>query len=283
MGYQPRIKSPRGAMHEYRKSLREKGRDKKRLHRRGRPEEERQVPTEKEISELTLKRLHTLGSQKFGSSPFSEHFDRWLTNIEAVLIEFKSNPNIGIDDQFVTECSQILSSIKLQLEEKRRREASVDQEIKSLAYCNSCLEEINTKYATAANTVKSRKNSEVKRLYNEIDRLKKEQERVIRMKTGFFRGISKKDREQKEMAVMQELSDRQKELELVMLDFNAQQKALREEFERKREPLQKQQRFFQKKIGEMETDGSLEERWFACEALADAVNTFLQRKAAEPR
>jgi hypothetical protein len=40
-------------------------------------------------------------------------------------------------------------------------------------------------------------------------------------------------------------------------------------------------RFFQKTIDAMETDGSLEERWFACEALADAVNTFLQRKAIQ--
>jgi hypothetical protein len=26
----------------------------------------------------------------------------------------------------------------------------------------------------------------------------------------------------------------------------------------------------------------LEERWFACETLADAVNMFLQRKAVQP-
>jgi hypothetical protein len=32
----------------------------------------------------------------------------------------------------------------------------------------------------------------------------------------------------------------------------------------------------------METDGSLEERWFACEALADAVNALMQRKKLQP-
>ena len=44
------------------------------------------------------------------------------------------------------------------------------------------------------------------------------------MKTGFFQGISRKDREQKEIAIADELSDMQRELELVMLDFNAQEK-----------------------------------------------------------
>ena len=102
MGYQPRIKSRRGEIHEYRKPLREKGKYRKRIHRRlGRPvQEEKHTATEREISEETLKRLHTLGSQKFGSSPFTEHFNRWLTNVAAVLGEFESHPNISVDDQF---------------------------------------------------------------------------------------------------------------------------------------------------------------------------------------
>ena len=36
---------------------------------------------------------------------------------------------------------------------------------------------------------------------------------------------------------------------------------------------------YQKHIDDLEEDGSLEERWFACEALSDAVNMFLQRKS----
>ena len=88
MGYQPRMKSPK----EYdsriqKKPLREKRKDRKRIHRHiGRPiMEEKHTATEREVSEVTLKRLHTLGIQKFGSSPFSEHFDRWLTNVTVVL------------------------------------------------------------------------------------------------------------------------------------------------------------------------------------------------------
>jgi hypothetical protein len=99
------------------------------------------------------------------------------------------------------------------------------------------------------------------------------------MKTGFFHGISRKDREQKEMAISQELNNRQTELELVMLDFNVKQKELRAEYDRKKEPVLEQIKKFHKIIQNLETDGSLEERWFACETLIDALNTFLQRKA----
>jgi hypothetical protein len=282
MGYQPRKKSPKGAVHEYRKPLREKRKDRKRL-RRGtaRPiQEEKQTATEKEASELTLKRLHTLGIQKFGSSPFSEHFDRWLMNAEAVLGEFESHPTIGVDEQFLKECSQTLSNIKLQLEAISHRETALDQELNNLSDWKNRLKLINKEYATSSGAIKAQRNREIKRLYGIINRLKKEQDEVIRMKTGFFRGVSRKSREQKETAIVQELNDKQTELELVMLDFSAKQKKLRAEYEGKREPILEEIKKFRKISQVMETDSSLEERWFACEALIDAVNGFLQRKAS---
>jgi hypothetical protein len=282
MGYQPRIKSPRGAVHGYRKSLRERRKDKKHVHGHSGISVEKHTSTEREISEGTLKRLHTLGSQKFGSSPFSEHFDRWLTNLESVLGEFESHPNINVDGQFVRERTETLVNIKLQLEGRHRKEASVDQEIKNLAYCKSHLGQINSEYLSSAAEIKAQKNAEIKRLNSNIVRLKKNQDEVIQMKTGFFRGVSEKDREQKEIAVAQELSDKQTELELAILDLKTKQKQLREEYERKREPVLEQIKHFKKIIRNLETDDSLEERWFACEVLIDAVNTFLQRRATQP-
>jgi hypothetical protein len=284
MGYQPRIKSPKGAIHVYKKTLREKRKDRKRV-RRGTSKplmEEKHEATEKEVSELTLKQLHTLGNQKFGSSPFSEHFDRWLTNVTAVLDEFKLHPNIGADDQFLKECAQTLFNIKHQLEVLYRKETELDQELNSLSDWRSRLKQINKEYATLTGEIKGQRNREIKSLYSVINRLKKEQDEVIRMKTGFFHGISKKKREQKETVVVKELNDKQTELELVMLDFSAKQKELRAEYDKKREPVLEEIKRFRRIVYTMETDSSLEERWFACEALIDAINSFLQRKPAQP-
>ncbi len=284
MGYQSKIRSPKGATHEYKRSLHEKRKDRKRIHRRnGRlPQKEKHTTTEREISELTLKQLHTLGSQRFGSSPFSDHFDRWLMNVEAVLSEFKSHPAIGVDDQFVAECSQARATVKLQLEDRRRKEAAVDQAIKNLSDFRNRLKQINIEYAILISQIKNRKRGQLRRLYNAIDSLKKEQENVVRMKTGFFRGISKKTKEQKEIEIEQKLNDKQRELELVILGFNVAQKQLQDEHDIKREPVLEKIKSFQKRMRDLEDDGSLEERWFACEALIDAVNSFLQRKAAQP-
>jgi hypothetical protein len=284
MGYQSRIKSPKGAIHGYKKPLREKRKDRKRI-RRGTEKptiEEKHFVTEREVSELTLKQLHTLGSQKFGSSPFSEHFDRWLTNVTTVLNEFNSHPNIGVDDQFIKESAQNLSNIKHQLEVIYRKETEFDQELNNLSDWRSRLKQINKEYAALTGVLKGQRNKEIKCLYSVINRLQREQDEVIRLKTGFFHGISKKKREQKEMAVVKELNDKQTELELVMLDFSAKQKELKAEFERKREPVLNEIKKFRRIVQTMEIDSSLEERWFACEALIDAINSFLQRKAAPP-
>ena len=202
-------------------------------------------------------------------------------NLTDVLSEFESSPNISADDQFVKERSQILSIVELELEEKRRKEASLEEDIKSLSNSKNLLELIKEEYATRAREIKGRKNSEIKRLYRDIDSLRGELDEIVRMKTGLLRGISKKDREQREAEKTQELNTRQRELELAMMDFTTAQERLRDEYERKRQPVIEQTRDRQKKIENLETDGSLEDRWFACEALVDAVNALLQRKTLQ--
>jgi len=243
--------------------------------------EEKHVATMKEVSDKTLKRLRNLGTQKFGSSPYSEHFDRWLLNLTDVLSEFESNPNISADDQFVKERSQILSIVKIELEERRRKEASLEEAAKSLSNNKNLLERIQEEYATRTREIKGQKNRETKRLYNNIDNLREELDHIVRMKTGIFRGISKKDREQKEIETTQEINAVQRELELAMLDFTEVKEKLRDGYEKKRQPVIEQIRDCKKKIENLDTDGSLEDRWFACEALIDAVNALLQRKTLQ--
>jgi hypothetical protein len=281
MAYQPRINSPRRNPNEFKKPLRERRKDKKRSPRNRHSLEEKLAPTVRDASEATLKRLHTLGNQKFGSSPFSQHFDRWITIVEIVLAEFEAHPDITVDEQYVKEREQALAVIKLQLEERRKKEATLEQEIKNCSDCKINIKKINAEYAKHSSTIRARKRSKLKRLYATIEDLKKEQEIIVQLKAGFFRGLSKKEKEQKEIAIAQEIDEKQRALELVLLEYSVAQKTLREEYERKREPEVEQLKVFRKNVESLETDGSLEERWFACEALIDAVNSFLQRSTGK--
>ena len=282
MGYQPTNRPRKKAVRQF-KPLREKTKERKRI-RRGHThnlEEESHVLSEQEIAQNTLKRLHTLGNQKFGSFPYSEHFDRWIKTVEVVIAEFTTNPNIGIDEEFTHDVAQAFKAIKESLDLIRRREATINQEISNLLEAKTKLQHINNEYAAQTSTVRGKKNSEIRRLNREIERLKREQDEVIRMKTGFLHLVSKKKREQKEIDIVEELASKQNMLELAILDLKQSQKGIRDEFDKKRDPVIEEIKKYQKRIDDLEEDGSLEERWFACEAISDAVNMFLQRKSVK--
>jgi hypothetical protein len=189
---------------------------------------------------------------------------------------------MNVDEQFVRERSQAFADIKLQLENLRGREANLEEQISLLSNAKNRLQKVNFEYLTKATALKGQKVVAIKRLNKELEALKKEQNQIIKLKTGFFRGISKKEREQKEVDVMQQVSDKQQEIEVTVLDFKEKLKNLREEFERKRDPLLEDVKVFQKRVKDFEEDGSLEERWFACETLIDTVNSFFQRKISKP-
>jgi hypothetical protein len=280
MGYQPRAKSFRGSDRGFRKLRGEKGRAERRKRNNNSAFEqvENQVASVGEVSERTLRRLRNLGSQRFGCSPFSDYFDRWLSSLSDVLSEFESSPAIGVDGQFVSESLRVLSVVEFQLEERRWVEASFEEGARSLPGNKSLLKQFKEEYLVRAKEIKARKNREIKSLYARIDNLRGELDKIVRIKTGFLRGISKKDREQKEAATIQELNNAQRELELAMLELASEQKSLREKYEWKWQPVIAQIRDCQKKIESLETDGSREDRWFACEALVDSVNALLQRK-----
>lgn len=283
MGYQPRTKSPRGS-NDYNRPFKERRKDRKDKQKRAKKDKTQKiekVATEEELTQTTLKQLRTLGMQKFGSSPYFEHFNRWLTNVSAVLDEFEAYPSIKVDEEYIKERNQALSSIKSQFELMHKKEATIDRELENLALFRSALKQINADYTSAMQFFGIQKNREVRGLQGSIDNIRKEQDEIIKVKTGLLRGISKKEREEKELKILEALTEKQVELEMVLTKFNDKKMSLREEYESRKEPVLKQIIEFKKKIQQLETDASLEERWFACESLIDAIIGLLQRKSIE--
>ncbi len=280
MAYSPRKRTQKHGYDEYTKPLRRKKENRRRTTRIGKPERQSALGAQ-EASEITLKRLHTLGAQKFGSSPFREHFDRWLTNLTTVLDEFESNSNIGVDDQFLRERSRTLQVVTEQLAQRRKNEESAEGEMRNLINCRALLEQFKIDYVAGSRDLRKRRNSEVKRLCANIKQLSKDQEEVVRSRPGLLRGILGNKREEKEEILAQKLASEQRELELSLLKYKTEQGKLRDKYEAKSLPIVEQLKSSSKKVDASETDGSLEDRWFACQVLIDSVNTFLQRKALQ--
>ena len=276
-----RARTTKRAKREYRKPFREKNKTTKHTNKRGGKQqvgEEKTAPAQQQIFETTLKRLHTLGNQKFGSSPFKEHFNRWLLTVETVLDEFKTQLKGEVDEQFTKKCTDTLMKIKLQLEHHHLKEEKMEQQIIKLSNTKGQLQQTNKEYLTKALTLRKQKTTTLKQLNKELETLRREQEEIVKLKTGFFRGLSKKEREQKETLAIQKYTDKQQELEITILKFKEKQKQLKEEYENKQEPLLEKMKTHQKYTKDIEEDNSLEDRWFTCETLKDEINNFYQRK-----
>jgi len=280
MGYQSRNRSPgsSGRGHKVLRRKKAKVKVEKRQPRGVYAPEEDHVRTSEEILAGILNRLHSLGNQRFALSPFSGYFGPWLGTVRDAMVEFESIPTIGVDDKFLKERSQIISNVELELEERRREEASMDKISKSLSGNRVLLERVEEKHNARTMETEKHEANEIKRLSTSIEGVRKELDRIAQIKTGFFRRVSEKAKAQKEAEATQRLDSAQKELTLAVQHFSAEKEKIRKEYEDEKRPLIEQIGGLQKEVEKLEIDGSVEARRAACEALVDAVNAFVERK-----
>lgn len=235
------------------------------------------VPSSEETVNRILNTLHNLGNQKFALAPFSEHLSRWLVNLSQTISEFESSPSISPDDQFTKDCSQIVTNISSDLEKTRQKETSAAEAMRSLSEDRVFLGKIEKNYSEATLEIQHRKITENKRLSINIDLGKEELDRIERMKTGIFR-ISKKDKAQKEAEATQRLNAAENELASTTERFTEEQKKQKQKYESEKQPVIQRIQAYETEIQSQEIDGTLEDRRAACEALINAMNSFLVRK-----
>jgi hypothetical protein len=241
--------------------------------------EESEAPTFEEEVEKTLGRLRSLGDQVFAFSPFSQYFDDWLLSLKSVLSEFESNPAVKVDEEFVKERSQEIADVELKLAERRRVEAVLVEATRRLADQNHLLVQIDRDYATATRELASDRNSEIKRLTLRVQDFEEELDEASQMKASIFSPFARRAKANKTAEVTQKLDAAKSELESVVKAFEVDQEKLHDEYEKRKQVVIEQVRSLEKEIEGLETDRSVEDRRVACEALVNAVNALLQRKA----
>jgi len=280
MSYRPQTSSRRNAGRGRGKVHHEKAKRKRQKHRSGGKYllEESEAPTFKEVVEKTLVRLRSLGGQIFAFSPFSQYFDDWLLSLKSVLSEFESNPAVNVDEEFVKEISQVIADVELKLSERRREEAVLEKATRRLAEQNNLLVQIDTEYASATNKLASKRNSEIKRLTRRVHDFEEELEETSRMKASIFSPFARRAKSHKTTEVTRKLDAAKSELKSVAKSFEIEQEKLHDEYEKRKQTVIEQVRSLEKNIEGLDTDGSVEDRQFACEGLVNAVKALLQRK-----
>jgi hypothetical protein len=283
MSHRPQTSSRRSTGRGRRKSHHEKARRKGQKHRSSGKYllEESEAPTSEEVVEKTLSRLQSLGEQVFAFSPFSKYHDDWLLSLKSVLSEFEWNPAITVDEEFVNARSQVIADVELKLAEKRREEAVLSEATRRLAEQNHLLVQIDRDYATATRELASKRNSEIKTLTHRVHDFEEELEEISRMKASVFSPFARRAKSQRRTEVTRRLNAAKSELDSVLKAFEVDQEKLHDEYEKRKQTVIEQVRSLEKKIVGLETDGSVEDRRFACEELVNAVKALLQRKTPE--
>jgi len=252
--------------------------------------EEQHVPTSEEVVERTLNSLRRLGTQKFAVAPFYDHFDRWLLSLRTVVSEFQSSPAVHVDEQFQKECSQVLSDIERALKDRRLKEASREEQIRSLSQklseTRSLLTQAERDYTAKVKEISGRREHAAKPIAASLGRLREELDRIVRMRTGFLRGISKKAKAEKAAEATQRLDSKKRELSNIERSFAAQEEKLRDEYKRQKKQILEQIAGHQKELTSLEADSEIDDaaniRGLACDALVNTINELLRRIETAP-
>jgi DNA repair exonuclease SbcCD ATPase subunit len=279
MSYRPQTSSRRNTGRARGRAHHEKAKRKEQKHHSGKYLfEEGEAPTFEEEVEKILGRLGSLGGQVFAFSPFSQYYDDWLLSLKSVLSEFESNPAVNVDEVFVKERSQIIADIERKLGEVRSEEAELEKVTRKLSEQNHLLVQSDTEYAHDAHNLASRRDSEIKRLTRRVHDYEEELEVTNELKAGVFSPFARRAKSQKTAEVTKKLDAAKTELESAVKQFEVEQEKLHDGYEKKKQAVIKQVQGLEKEIEDMDFDGSVEDRKFACEELGNAVKSLLQRK-----
>ncbi len=129
MSYEPRTRGMRSRRTATKKpALKEK-----------RPSQENAFPYQEvipldqnEVSSRITNALEHLGSQRFALPPFYEHFQRWMKDVESVLVNFKDSIPEAADKQYEDTVAALMSNIRNELTKRIEGEMALSNHITEL-------------------------------------------------------------------------------------------------------------------------------------------------------
>jgi chromosome segregation ATPase len=286
MGYQPHT---RGRGQRFGRPVRRKTSSRERREQQGTSTfyQEREQTDPSELSLKVTNVLKHLGEQRFALPPYSEHFQRWLKDVQGILTELETELPRAADEQYRSTTQKILTEVDEGLRkrvelEKTSAESSSNLQ-KQLATTEIELTRLDNEYNKQSREIKRRHEKASQELRHEIDELGRQRLRLLHKKSGLLDRIFKRSEtgiEEKTSSLQSRksaLGDRnnllKSELEKIRVDREINrkrllkaQKELRTKFTEQRENIH---------------DDALEIRKRTCEelqrAVSEAVNRFLNQ------
>ncbi len=278
MGYRP-IPTIRKSPRRRTERTKPKGGNKRSRLPRGPEQEEMMNSTQ--VLEKTIDALRNLGNQKFALPPFDEHFKRWFQTLQTILSDLSAHPTAALDDQFLEEGNKILSDLESTIRERRMKEASSRETAVARLDSENRLLQIEREHEKNEKLLEAHEKEAIDPLTKSIQSLKEQGESLARIKTGFFRGISKEEKSRRESEVRLRLDAIENELKVLTQSFEDRRAALEKKHEQERAEiltyLNPQRREAESHEVSSDVDTTADTRRTACDTLITAIQALVER------
>jgi len=238
-----------------------------------------------EVSARVLNALDHLGSQRFGMPPFSEHFRRWMIDIESVLNDFRSSLPDAANESFDTAITQLVSNIRNELNSRINAEeglsAKITELLRQLADNERELADLESEQRTKVHETKRTTEKSMKKLRGEIDALDAQRLKLLRQKPKFLERLFGSTKMKVENS-SRSLHSKQNDLLSKEESLKQRIDVLRSDYEEKRKPLTTRQGELRTKLAELRLttmDDALEARKVACGQIRQTISVALSQLA----
>lgn len=279
MSFEPRMRGTRFR----RTTTKKQSREKKEEHETAVFYQEEAPANPAQVSLGVLNALQHLGTQRFALPPFSEHFERWIKDVESTLTEFEAELPKVADQSYRMTVERILSDVQQDFHKRIDAEKGSSEALsklqQELTSCELELSRLEREHRRRMNETKRGHEKSLEALRSEIDLLDRQRLKLLRRAPTILERILHRSGSKLEDSTIALQSKR-----TVMGTKEATLKHdldnLREGYETSRKKLAEQQQSLKAKLSELKgnrLDDALETRTATCQELSRAVTEAIDR------
>jgi DNA repair exonuclease SbcCD ATPase subunit len=279
MSYEPRMRGSRFRRQSAKKSSKSKPDDREAQF----VYQETELVDPDEVSSKTLNALEHLGNQRFVLPPFSEHFQRWMTDLRTVLTEFKTQLPEATDQEYNEHSEKAVASIQGIFTERTAAEQSTSEKTSdlqnNLTQREAQIAKLENEQKTHLRETRRRFEKSQERLRREIDSLDKKRLKMLRKNDSFLRRVFRRSESRIEENT-RVLETKKRTLENSREVFERESEKSKSEHQSELERLRTEAQELHRKLKQVRAntaDDALDARKLACEELHQAVEQAMLR------
>jgi chromosome segregation ATPase len=286
MSYEPRSRGIRSRRTSTKKASRERKDDQEAAYFYEAP-----VPVDRQqLSAMVMNSLEHLGNQRFPLPPFSEHFNRWIKDVDAVLMEFTTNLPEAADEEYKLTVAKLLAEGRGEFDKRIEAESKWASELSELQQQLSTseleLSKVEQEERKRKENVRRGHEKSKRQILNEIETIDRQRLKLLRKKPTVLERIFGRSKAELEDSASK-LQSRKETLAGTEKGLQRELEGVKSDYEAKRRKLVERNRTLREKLTELKSsslvDDALEMRMSICQSLRQVVAGSVERLNAKPK